>query len=272
MNRFVNIFLFGLFFVSLNIKANELQNLTSMQKSQYHLLQSKIINHNYHIYINLPLKYAENPTKKYPTVYLLDGGITFPLLAGYHQYLMGAEELPEMIIVGISYGTHDYRLGNRRSTDFTAPAKGRDHYGGAEHFQNMLAKELFPLIEESYPSDPAKRIIFGQSIGGQFVIYDSMTSTKNFWGHIASNPAIHRNRDYFLSLDNKANNQTKLFISMAEFDDDRFIKPLKKYLKKAKKYKKWHLKTDKLKSHNHFSAAPMAFRNGMKWLLNNKTD
>jgi len=271
MNRFITILL-GLVLVTLKVQPNEIQNLTSLQNSHYHLLHSKIINHDYHIYINLPLDYMQNPTKKYPTIYLLDGGMTFPIIAGYQQYLMGSKELPEMIIVGISYGTHDYRLGNRRSTDFTAPAKGRDHYGGAENFQNMLSKELFPLIEENYPSDPSMRIIFGQSIGGQFVIYDSMTSTKNFWGHIASNPAIHRNVDYYLRLDNKANNQTKLFISMAEFDEDRFKKPLKKWLKLVRKFKSWQLKTDKLKGHNHFSAVPMAFRNGMKWLLNNKSD
>jgi len=33
-----------------------------------------------------------------------------------------AEEIPEAILVGISYGTDDWQQGNLRSTDFTAPS------------------------------------------------------------------------------------------------------------------------------------------------------
>jgi predicted alpha/beta superfamily hydrolase len=245
------------------------EKLTSLNNSQYHLFHSKSINHDYHIYVKPPENYEAEPDKKYPTVYLLDGGITFPLLAGYYRYLYLAEELPELMIVGISYGTDDYRLGNRRSTDFTAPAEDRDHYGGAERFSNMLASELFPLIEKNYRSDPNKRILFGQSIAGQFVLYEAMHGSNNFWGHIASNPAIHRNLDYFLSLENRATKNTKLFVSTAEDDEDRFKKPLKKWYKKWRNYKEWQLKLSKLKAHNHFSAAPIAFRNGLKWLFNN---
>jgi predicted alpha/beta superfamily hydrolase len=109
--------------------------------------------------------------------------------------------------------------------------------------------------------------LFGQSIGGQFVLYEATHGSNNFWGHIASNPAIHRNTQYYLELDNKANSQTKLFISSAQNDDDQFKKPLKKWLKHWKSFKKWQLKVFKLKDHNHFSAAPQAFRNGMKWLF-----
>jgi predicted alpha/beta superfamily hydrolase len=127
------------FLLSFQLEANEsdLNKLTGFQNSQYHLFHSDSINHDYHIYVNPPASYDAD--KKYPTVYLLDGGITFPLLAGYYRYLNLAEELPAMIVVGISYGTHDYKKGNRRSTDFTAPAKDRDYYGGAGQFSKMLA-------------------------------------------------------------------------------------------------------------------------------------
>ena len=90
------------------------------------------------------------------------------------------------------------------------------------------------------------------------------TRRKN---RLVCHPAIHRNVEYYLDLDNKADAQTKLFISSAEKDDDRFKKPLKKWLKHWKYYKKWQFKLDKIKEHNHFSAAPIAFRNGMKWLF-----
>ena len=243
--------------------------LPSIENTRYFLHHSNILNHDYHIYVRLPKGYDENSTKKYPTVYLLDGGTTFPMLASYYQYLSFAEELPEIIIVGISYGTDDFKKGNVRSTDFTAPSEERAHYGGASAFQNMLKNELFSRIENTFPSDSKRRIIFGQSLGGQFVIYNALSQPENFWGHIASNPALHRNLDFFLNTEIKGLSQTKLFVSRAQNNGSRFKVPEQKWLSF------WHAKTDKhfelkdniVRNHNHFSVAPDSFRNGLLWLF-----
>ena len=251
--------------------AANMDKLTSFDKTSYHLFHSKLIKHDYHVYVKTPLITEQNKDKVFPTVYLLDGGITFPLLTGYTRYLNLAEEIPDVVLVGISYGTEDWKKGNRRSTDFTAPAKQREHYGGAENFQKMLSSELFPMIEKNYPSDKDKRILFGQSMGGQFAIYNAMFHPENFWGIIASNPAIHRNLVFFTNTYKTTTKQVKLYISRARNDDVRFIKPLEKWLSYWNKHKHpWSIKTQWLNNHNHFSAAPDAFRNGIKWLLNPK--
>ena len=75
-------------------------------------------------------------------VYLLDGGVTFPLLSAYYHYLLIGEELPELILVGISYGSDRFAEGNYRASDFTAPADDREWWGGAPRFQAMLEGEL----------------------------------------------------------------------------------------------------------------------------------
>lgn len=46
----------------------------------------------------------------------------FPLLAGYYRYLELGEEVPELILVGISGGTDYFRECNQRSRDYTAEA------------------------------------------------------------------------------------------------------------------------------------------------------
>ena len=120
--------------------------------------------------------------KTYPTVYLLDGGITYPLLASYYKYLLLGEEVPELIIGGISYGTNDWQKGNQRSRDFTAKAADRSFWGGAPEFSEFLSSELFPFIENNYPSDSKQRIIFGQSLGGQFVLYAAQTKPEFYPG------------------------------------------------------------------------------------------
>ena len=250
--------------------AASVEYLTSISNTKYHLHKSESLSHDYHVYVLAPEE--SESQDKYATVYLLDGGITFPLLAAYSRYLSLANEIPPLILVGISYGTDDFRLGNRRSTDFTAPAENRDHYGGAAAFQSMLFTELFPLIEQNYPSDPSQRILFGQSIGGQFSIYNAMTKPDKFLGMIASNPALHRNLDFFLAPkvdERKVKRKSRLFVSTAAYDDDRFKVPANKWLDhwQAIEGKPFILETHQLENENHFSAAPTAFKNGLKWIF-----
>ena len=74
-------------------------------KGGYFLHQSKAVGRPFHIYIRLPQDYAENPSKRYPVVYLLDGDSLFPILAANHLFLHFDENMPEAIVVGIAYGS-----------------------------------------------------------------------------------------------------------------------------------------------------------------------
>ena len=74
----------------------------------YHHVNSEIVGRGYHIHVRLPVEYDQSD-RDYPTVYLLDGGNTFPMLAPYYQYLSYGEEVPDLILVGISYGSDDVR-------------------------------------------------------------------------------------------------------------------------------------------------------------------
>jgi predicted alpha/beta superfamily hydrolase len=207
-----------------------------------------------------------------PVVYLLDGGTTFPALGAYYRYLRRAEDIPAMILVGISYGTDDWRQGNQRSRDFTAPAAEREHWGGADAFFDFLASEVFPLIESTYPADPERRVLFGQSIGGQGVLFAAQRRPGLFWGHIASNPALHRNLDFFLTAlpDPRGPGaaRSKLFVSSASGDDPRFREPALAWIEHwTTSAHDWVLETRTLEGHNHFSVLPEAFRQGLGWLF-----
>lgn len=223
----------------------------------------------FNILVRLPMGY--DPTKEsMPTLYLLDGGHTFPMLASYYQYLAFGEEVPDIIIVGISYGADSFIEGNYRGSDFTAPAKSRVHYGGAPIFQTFLKDELLPHIEKKYRSDPEKRMIFGQSLGGQFVLYTAQTQPSLFWGHVASNPALHRNLDFFLKNRSPANKSSSLlFVASGTEDEQRFRVPAVQWMNHWRKVtdKPWQLKAVDLQSHGHFSAAPAAFRGGLTWFF-----
>src|SRR5918993_2475754 len=47
----------------------------------YFPLQSREAGHMYHIYVRVPQGYAEQPERRYPIVYLLDGDSLYPIIA-----------------------------------------------------------------------------------------------------------------------------------------------------------------------------------------------
>jgi predicted alpha/beta superfamily hydrolase len=253
-------------------RAQELDHLQGLNNPTYHLVDSQTLDRAFHIFVRLPEGY-ENSSDRYPVVYLLDGGHTFPMLASYYRYLSYDGIVPKLIFVGISYGTDDFGDSNFRGTDFTAAAPSHEQYGGAPLFQNFLRQELLPFIENRYRADPERRIIFGQSLGGQFVLYTAFTDPDLFWGHIASNPALHRNLPYFLEYRGKAPGRSSmLFVSAASDDHRRFREPLQAWIAhwSGVEERPWLLETERLAGEGHFSAAPGAFKKGLLWLLSHE--
>jgi predicted alpha/beta superfamily hydrolase len=244
-----------------------IDRLQGLSDTKIHELVYKPLNQTYYVYVRLPENYDSK--KKYPTVYLLDGGHTYPMLASYYRYLNFSGEVPDMIVVGISYGSDERSKGNQRSRDLTAPSKEREYWGGAKKFSEFLRSGLFPLVEEKYASNEDKRIVFGQSLGGQYVLYAAQAESGLFWGHIASNPALHRNLAFFLKTRPAKSKSIKLFVSSGTKDEPTFFKPAQDWVKHWKKEtnENWNLKTELLDGHTHFSAAPEAFRRGLAWMF-----
>jgi predicted alpha/beta superfamily hydrolase len=251
--------------------AVDLEFMQGLGDTQYHHVESDGIGRGYHIYVMLPDGYDQSSAKEYPTIYLLDGGALFPLLTAYYRYLNFGEEIPDAIIVGISYGADTVELGNHRSTDYTATSQERDYWGGAGKFQRFLSDELMPLIEITYSSRADRRVIFGQSIGGQFVLYTALTKPNLFWGHIASNPALHRNLAFFMQKQAEPapmSERSRLFVASGSMDDPRFREPTMEWIEHWSRTEgPWQLKTVNLDGHSHMSAPPASFRQGMKWLF-----
>ena len=248
-----------------------LQGLSDTRHVEF---QSRVLDRPLQVFVRVPPGEAEGPM---PTVYLLDGGMTFPLFSAYQRYLELGGELPPTIVVGIGYGTDRFEDGNLRSTDYTAPSDERAYWGGAPRFQHMLREELLPFVEREFDADPVRRVIFGQSLGGQFVLYTASTSPGLFQGHIASNPALHRNLDWFLAHPDWESTQrpvSALFVSSATGDEPRFREPARRWIGHwaATSSRPWILETRDLRGHGHFSAAPVAYREGMRWILSTWND
>ncbi|WP_292288947.1 alpha/beta hydrolase-fold protein, partial [Marivita sp.] len=235
-------------------------------------LASETLGRDLHVYVRVPQSY-EASDEVWPVIYLLDGGILFPMLVPYHFMLTIDEIAPEAIIVGISYGGLGFANGNMRSTDYTAASAEVDHYGGASVFQAFLEEQLLPLIDERYRTDPQRRVIVGQSLGGQFVLYTALTRPGLFWGHIAINPALHRNLAFFRDYPSKPDGgRARLFVGAGTLDAPRFREPALEWIDAWIDRADSHLDLEvaSLEGQHHASAAPEAYRVGLRWLFNDQ--
>ncbi|WDI30623.1 alpha/beta hydrolase-fold protein [Hyphococcus flavus] len=246
-----------------------LDKLHTIAPDGYHVVEAQELGRPFYVFVRLPADY-EKSDKRYPVIYLLDGGYTYPLLSSYYRMLSFDESMPEAILVGISYGGEGFADGNMRGTDFTAHSAERDFWGGAPAFQGFLADELLPFIAENYRTDEARRIIYGQSLGGQFLVYSAMTRPNLFWGRIASNPAFHRNLDYFLEMEPAAGQtDSHLIVTAASDEAAVFREPSQRWIAH------WTEEDDlpfalhviDLPGERHATATPLSFRAGMRVLF-----
>jgi len=164
----------------------------------YFALSSKEVGRTYHIYVRLPEGYQEKPDQRYPVVYLLDGDSTFPMLAPLHLFMHYDDQIPEAIIVGIAYGGFAPGI-NMRHIDFRMVMDDGTP-GGAPQFLSMLEKELVPRIDAHFRTDPARRILVGQSRGGSAVLQAAWLKPGLFWGHVASNPGREPNTNRLFGM------------------------------------------------------------------------
>src|SRR5450432_1752412 len=94
-------------------------------------ITSKIVSgQEYVLQISLPVGYAGS-NKKYPVVYLMDSQWDFPLLTTLYgeQYFDGF--IPELIIVGITWGGDHPNADSLRARDYTSTNEIRIQQSGA---------------------------------------------------------------------------------------------------------------------------------------------
>ena len=158
--------------------------------SQIQRITSKIVTgQEYELQILLPGSYKEG-IKSYPVLYLMDSQWDFPLaksLYGQH-YFDGF--IPEIIIVGVTWGGRKPNPDSLRARDYTPTREARlPQSGGAENFLGFFQQELFPFIETKFRTDTTNRTLMGCSLGGLFTMYTLFTHPNMFANYIAASPA-----------------------------------------------------------------------------------
>ena len=127
--------------------------------------QSKSLGEERQLNVYLPPAYEKEPERKFPVIYLPDGGMDedFIHVAGLVQFLSLYKLIPDSILVGM--------VNVDRRRDFTSPSKVKEDLemsptsGGLAKFLEFLDKELVPFVTTNYRTT-GERTLVGQSLGG----------------------------------------------------------------------------------------------------------
>jgi len=171
----------------------------------------------------------QNPSQRYPVVYLLDGDGHFESVVGMIQQLSqvnGNTIVPEMIIVGIpnTDRTRDLTPTHITSDPPMMDDNSSKNTGGGENFTAFMEKELMPHIDSLYPTQPF-RVLIGHSFGGLTVMNIITNHTKLFNAYIAIDPSMWYDKEQFLKttqnkLAAQKYNGTRLYVGIANTMDE----------------------------------------------------
>lgn len=151
-------------------------------------IKSSTLDESVDLYVQLPFKYHEEfaSNYRYPVLYVLDAPENIGLFAGVIEPLVGYNNAPQMLVVGIAT--------NNRNRDFTPTLdpKYEEHGGGADNYLLMIEKEVVPYIDEHYRTEEY-RILSGHSYGGLLVAQSFYKKPHLFQAHFAHSPSLFWN-------------------------------------------------------------------------------
>jgi predicted alpha/beta superfamily hydrolase len=155
------------------------------------VFQSDVLQQTRTINVYLPLSYSEEPDKKYPVVYLLDGSADedFIHIAGLVQFgsFSWIRMIPESIVIGIA--------NTDRKQDFTFPSNNEQDRadipaaGGSSKIVEMLEEELQPLVAQRYRISDSSTLI-GQSLGGLLATEILLKKPELFNNYVIVSPSL----------------------------------------------------------------------------------
>lgn len=242
----------------------------------------------YDLFIDLPPGYVTSD-KKYPVVYLLDAYETYGLMLQTYQQLIFMHEIPEMIIVGISYQIEGdfYTEGLREYLDIRArdylptylPRKKTAKYirysGGGKEFLSFIEKELIPFINLEFRTDPDQSGLFGYSLGGTFTTFCLLSKPELFKKYFIGSPMLSWDNWAVYKFDNTdklygSSDTLNVYISWGELESKSGKHhPLKDYLlEKNNPYIIFH--SEVLEGETHLSGIGLAYSRAFRRLYGTK--
>lgn len=153
-------------------------------------LDSEVLEETRTLNIYLPPGYEQESEKRYPVIYLLDGGIDedYHHQTGLVQFLVMYQLMPESIVVGIA--------NTDRKRDMTHPTSDEEEKqaiptsGGSANFLNFIETELQPYINDNYRTGD-ERTLIGQSLGALLATEALIEKPELFDNYVIVSPSLY---------------------------------------------------------------------------------
>jgi predicted alpha/beta superfamily hydrolase len=248
------------------------QGVTIPGTESRQITSSIVAGQEYQLHIMLPGGYA-NSNKTYPVVYLMDSQWDFPLVTALYgeQYYDGF--IPQIIIVGVTWGGKNPNPDSLRARDYTPTnVKGTPQSGGADKFLSFMKEELFPYIEKSYRADKSDRTLVGCSLGGLFTMYALFTHPEMFQRYVAASPAFMWDNNALYQYEkkyaaNKSSPPAKLFMCVGGVE--RSVPAFQKLTEflNARHYKQLEIEPRVLENTGHSGTKGEGYARGLQFVF-----
>lgn len=272
----LSIFVFSILLFGKTLNAQTRAATDSLVFTEFY---SKILSEKRRLIVHLPLNYVKEPTKKYPVMYVLDGGNQDVHTSDQLSVLAKANLTPECIVVGI------LNTKTSRNRDQTPPFMQtetddpKSPFGEAAHFLDFIAKEIIPKIDSNYRSN-GYRTLSGHSRGGLFVLYSLIERPNLFDARFCYSTPVWRFNDVislktvdFLKA-HQLKTRTFLFMSVGANETENIVggfNRLNDQLKAAQKNLVYYSYLTPFANHqqNPLSATPKALYEWGKYMKQN---
>jgi predicted alpha/beta superfamily hydrolase len=152
-------------------------------------IESKVLGEKRRLNVYLPPGYAESRERRFPVLYMPDGGLAedFLHIAGLVQVSVGNETMRPFVLVGIE--------NTERRRDLTGPTKNEEDkkvakvVGKSAAFRMFIRDELMPQVNQRYRTTKETAIV-GESFAGLFVVETFLSEPELFDTYIAIDPSL----------------------------------------------------------------------------------
>ena len=159
-----------------------------------HRIKSRVYGDEQILTVRLPRDYSNDPTKRYPVVFSVDGGPDqdFELLAGIAAEAEFSTSFEPFILVGIKTADRSKQLTPPMIR--LAPDRLKENFGdrmvagGAPKFREYLSRDVIPWATSRYRTD--RKVLTAASLGGLFVLDTFLETPKMFDDYIALTPSL----------------------------------------------------------------------------------
>ena len=207
---------------------------------------SKFLSKDRDVIVWLPPGYDSTPDKRYPVLYMQDGGTVFVewLLDETAKALISNGQIEPLIIVFVSHGG----TVEDRFDEYTATRPPNARYGGkADRYGQLLVEELKPFIDSEYRTlpDSANTGIGGVSLGALASLYFGFKYPTVFGKLAVMSPSVWwNNRSVLREVKAlKAKPSTRIWLDIGTGEGPQMIGDVKK-LRDSLTEKGWVLKSD----------------------------